>query len=144
MVLLEAAAGKVIDEGIDQFREKKKRKKEADDLKQASVKVTGSLAAGESKVVSLKSKPKNTALRSGWPFASIDCYNPSGQPIVIEVNEVDSLLLPVPDGAQNGDSFENIGISSFRIKNRGNSSANLDDLDITVSGSPSGVSRGSV
>ena len=144
MVLLEAAVGKAVDETIDAVTDKKKREKEADDLKQADVPVSGSLAEGESYTISFKSADKGTALRSGWPFKSVDVYNGSGQRLEVQINEVNSLILPLPNGAQNGDSFENVGVTSLKIINRGGASANLDDVEVTVSGSPSGVSRGGI
>lgn len=144
MVLLNAIASKAVDKTVDALSDKKKREREADDLKQADVPISGSLSAGDSYEISFKSAEKNTALRSGWPFKSVDVYNGSGQRLEVQINEVDSLILPLPDGAQNGDSFENVGVTSLKIVNRGNSAANLNNVEITVSGSPSGVSRGGI
>lgn len=145
MVLFEAAVSKLVEQGLDAATEKKKREKEANDFTQADVDLEGTVDANDDYVVSFKSAPKNTKLRKGWPFTSVDAYNGTGENIVIEVNESDGGKVPLPNGAQNGDSFENIGITSLRIVNK--SSANsigLENLDLTVSGTPSGVSRGSV
>lgn len=139
MVIFNTIASKAINDGIDALKDKRER----ESSKQAIVSVSGSIASGDSKTVSFKSADKNTALRGGHPFKSVDCYNATGQDLEIHINQVSDLVLPVPDGAQNGDSFENVGVSSIEIVNKGSSSANLSNAKITVSGNPSGVARGS-
>jgi hypothetical protein len=142
MPILSALVGKAVEEGIDAVKDKKEREKSADDLKQAEVDISGTLAGGEATTLNFRSAQKGSTLRKGWPFKSVDCYNPTGEDIVISINEVDSLVLPVPDGAQNGDSFDDVGVTSVKIKNKGSNPIDLSDLDLTVSGEPSGVSRG--
>lgn len=101
------------------------------------------LATGEETIVNFRSASKDSTLRSFYPFESIDVYNPEGELLEVYVNQKDDLLLPIQDGQQNGDSFEDTGIYSLRFKNPSSNSGSIDlsNCTIVVSGNPKGVAR---
>lgn len=140
--LLSDAAASTIKKGLN----KQRRDKKADTEKQDTVPISGTISVGEGKTYNFEDAPKGSALSKYSPFQSIDCYNATGQPIRIEINEVDTLILPVPDGAQNGDSYEDIGVWKIRVIHDGDAGAadiDLENLNIVASGNPSGIARGS-
>jgi len=108
---------------------------------QAPVRVSGTLGAGEITVKSFRSAEKGSRLRNSYPFVSVGVYNATAENITAYINQRKGLSLPVPSGAQNGDDFEEVGITSIEIVNDGANPIDLSKLNIIVSGRVGGVAR---
>ena len=132
---------RIIDNTIGKAWNERKNEQAAQSETQQDFKIQkDTLEPGESTIVNFRNS-SDKDLRNNYPFQSIDVYNGSGEQIVVFINQRRHLVLPVPNGAQNGDSFPNNGITSVEIMNDGESSINTDDLNPTISGSPQGIER---
>lgn len=142
MVLGQILGAVASDEVTGYFEKKREERKKRPDTQTEVDFESESLAPGESEVITFNSAEKNGPLRGFYPFSSTTLINSTGESLAVLPNQKSDLRIPVPDGAQNGDSFPDTGIYGLEVVNMGQSAVDVkNDLTAIVSGDPEGVNR---